>query len=343
MNDIYHYEFMKDNAAWVKQYVISGNQYRFGWHGTIELMIVLDGEVEVFSDGNLHRLETDDILLINSNSGHSIFPLSPTSIILVTELSALCLETFDLNTQQYHIVFASDKKTRYDIQYTHIRYSIAKILRHLQAGEKIDYIAAEALATVLFSDIIKQSELRINDEPGEAIGKKVNEVIKKVTNYIETNYHARPSLSEIADAAGYNKTYLSTLFKKIIGISIYEYMTRVKLRNALTMMESDEGNLLDIALSNGFADGRSFKHCMEKYCGKSPQEYRHLLVNNKQRVGIARYYVRCPNTNVENQIKQYMQSPQGDARVTDSNNYMLKKEITLHCSAILDLIELRSE
>ena len=43
----------------------------------------------------------------------------------------------------------------------------------------------------------------------------------------------RLSLEDLADYAQYNRTYVSTLFKQMVGINFHEYLTRVRFQHAL--------------------------------------------------------------------------------------------------------------
>ena len=42
------------------------------WHRSLELLLVLEGEVELVVDYDSWRLQTDDLILINANSMHAL-------------------------------------------------------------------------------------------------------------------------------------------------------------------------------------------------------------------------------------------------------------------------------
>ena len=78
--------------------------------------------------------------------------------------------------------------------------------------------------------------------------------IHLLLSYVEEHYAEKLSLEDLADYAQYNRTYVSTLFKQMVGINFHEYLTRVRFQHALNDLTYTKENLTDIALKNGFPD-----------------------------------------------------------------------------------------
>ncbi|MHB9293504.1 hypothetical protein Holit_02629 [Hollandina sp. SP2] len=55
--------------------VHGSNQYKLHWHKELELILVIKGSIFVTLNGQKHRLEEDDLFLINSEEIHSIVVL----------------------------------------------------------------------------------------------------------------------------------------------------------------------------------------------------------------------------------------------------------------------------
>lgn len=104
--------------------------------------------------------------------------------------------------------------------------------------------------------------------------KQQNISIKKAMLYIENNYNKPISLTDIADAANLNPSYLSRLFKKENSLSVTEYLTQFRLEKAKELLKDTSMRLRDIAENVGFNDISYFSNTFKKYTGMSPTEYR---------------------------------------------------------------------
>jgi AraC family transcriptional regulator len=75
----------------------------------------------------------------------------------------------------------------------------------------------------------------------------------------------------LANKLGYNKYYISHLFKEKTGISLHQYIIQLKIKQA--KRENKNNDLLDIALGNGFFDQSHFTRHFKRYEGITPKEY----------------------------------------------------------------------
>jgi Response regulator containing CheY-like receiver domain and AraC-type DNA-binding domain len=89
------------------------------------------------------------------------------------------------------------------------------------------------------------------------------------------------SLSMLADQFELNKNYLSEVFKKKTGISVLDYITKVKMERAKKILAESEIKSYEIAEKLGYFDAEYFSKVFRKYTGVSATEYRSL---QKQKV-----------------------------------------------------------
>ena len=73
-------------------------------------------------------------------------------------------------------------------------------------------------------------------------------IARRLLGYVEEHYASKLTLEDLADYAQYNRTYISTLFKQMVGINFHEYLTRVRFQHALNDLAGTHDNLTDIAL-----------------------------------------------------------------------------------------------
>lgn len=90
-----------------------------------------------------------------------------------------------------------------------------------------------------------------------------------------------------------------------MGVNFYEYLTRFRFQCALLDMGVSTASLTDIALSNGFADLKSFSRRFKETFGRSPAEYRALLANGPV-MGRERRYIHPDDPIVTQKLDRYL-------------------------------------
>lgn len=100
-------------------------------------------------------------------------------------------------------------------------------------------------------------------------------VISFATKYIEENYHKMDlSLQEVAHSIGISPNYLSRLLKQAEGYSFTEYLTMVRVKKAIKLMDNPNLKLYEIAEKVGYNTQHYFSTAFKKVLGVSPTEYR---------------------------------------------------------------------
>ena len=76
--------------------------------------------------------------------------------------------------------------------------------------------------------------------------------------YINENYKNNITLSTLSSHLGYNPSYLSRYFKSCFNIGINQYITAVRLKNAIMLLRENKYNVTYCALESGFNSTRTF-------------------------------------------------------------------------------------
>ena len=91
---------------------------------------------------------------------------------------------------------------------------------------------------------------------------------------IDKNFSSLHGAGDAARAAGLNVRYISRLFKRYINLSPHEYLMRLKLNRAGTLLLSTDLPVGRIAGLVGFDDQYHFSRNFRKHHGLSPAKYR---------------------------------------------------------------------
>ncbi|KAB2922607.1 MAG: helix-turn-helix domain-containing protein [Bacteroidetes bacterium] len=98
--------------------------------------------------------------------------------------------------------------------------------------------------------------------------------VRKVQEYIETNYQERLTVADLASMAALSRRNLERRFKKATSNTVVEYIQRVKVEAAKLRLESSGENVNEVMERVGYADSKAFRTTFRKITGLSPLEYR---------------------------------------------------------------------
>ena len=100
------------------------------------------------------------------------------------------------------------------------------------------------------------------------------DALQAVLQYLNNHYTEPLSRSRIARAVGYNESYLSHMFSQVLDTTLTEYITSLRLSEALNLLTGTDLPISRIALQLGYGSIRSFNRAFLQRMGMSPTAYR---------------------------------------------------------------------
>ncbi|KAA0544895.1 AraC family transcriptional regulator [Bacillus sp. BGMRC 2118] len=101
-----------------------------------------------------------------------------------------------------------------------------------------------------------------------------NEIIDRSIEYIQQNLFQPLTLESIAEEIQVSPNYLSTLFRKKVGVSIKEYINRKKIEESKYFLLHTGATLLDISLLLGYCNQSYYTSLFKKYIGITPKQFK---------------------------------------------------------------------
>lgn len=101
-----------------------------------------------------------------------------------------------------------------------------------------------------------------------------SQLISQLLLHIEADLSADLSLSALAKQLSVNSSYLSTLFKKELGATLTEYVSKRRVNYAMLLLDTTSLQIQAIAQHCGIPDVNYFTRTFKKYAGMTPKEYR---------------------------------------------------------------------
>lgn len=102
--------------------------------------------------------------------------------------------------------------------------------------------------------------------------KRYTGLVGNAIEMMEERYGEHIGLREIAGAIGTNSSYLSRLFHEETGMTVTEYLNRVRVERAKDLLEEDVP-LKEIVHRCGFRSYGYFLKIFKEYIGKTPKEF----------------------------------------------------------------------
>lgn len=91
--------------------------------------------------------------------------------------------------------------------------------------------------------------------------------------YIEANYAFDIGVAQIAEVLQITPNYLSTLFRRVEGVTLSRYLTGVRMECARKLLESSQMCIEQIAREAGYADAHYFTRVFKENFGVYPTKY----------------------------------------------------------------------
>ncbi len=103
---------------------------------------------------------------------------------------------------------------------------------------------------------------------------KLPEAVISAREWIKNHYYHPFEVSELAEILGYRADYLSSLFKRQMGVSIVRYANQIRIRTAKTLLSNYDVTIKEAAYSCGFSDEKYFMKVFKQMEGITPAQYR---------------------------------------------------------------------
>lgn len=101
-----------------------------------------------------------------------------------------------------------------------------------------------------------------------------NEIYLNVKAYIRENLKENLRVCDIAQHFGYNEKYLSQMFCNFCGISLKQFILKLKMEQGNYLLADTNLSVCEIAAKLGYSDVHNFTKIYKKHTGISPTAYR---------------------------------------------------------------------
>ena len=102
---------------------------------------------------------------------------------------------------------------------------------------------------------------------------RIHPLVTRARAFIDDRHAEDVSLARVAAALGTTRSYLSTLFRRHCGLTLTDYVHRVRIRRAIVLLRSTADSLAEVAFTVGYRSYRHFHRSFRRLTGLAPKEW----------------------------------------------------------------------
>lgn len=151
-----------------------------------------------------------------------------------------------------------------------IQRTVQTIINSLGDTEDTNRLCATGQLYMLFAYLKQTAEA--HQKRSEAL--KQDSCVWKAIRFIEQNYYLDIDVDMLCEHVNYSRSYLSRTFKAETNMTIPEYINRIRVQNAISLLKNSQMPVKEISVSVGMKDSFYFSKLFKKVTGETPREYR---------------------------------------------------------------------
>jgi AraC-like DNA-binding protein len=143
------------------------------------------------------------------------------------------------------------------------------LLKHLASKTLADQLAANRFLWQLLGELIP----RHHTPPLGNASHPADTMVNRASQIMQHQYQSGITASQVADALGMDRSYLSTRFAQVMGMTMRDYLQRLRINRAQILLRHSELSVSQIACAVGYREYRSFIRCYRLVTGQTPRQY----------------------------------------------------------------------
>jgi AraC-like DNA-binding protein len=245
-------------------------------HDHPELAVVLKGSIRLETTGDNTVLSEGDVALVAPQMYHKPITLSPFSEVLWVALTQSHTGIWLIRKKQGQTGEGACLRGIDMLNLPQGSEMIFMIIREIEE-KTVDWerMVMNTLSS-LFISIKRRILIRdrlLNDRDRNS---RIDTLILSAQNFIESNYASDLSVDEVSHFVALSANYFANQFKTRTGGTIGNYITKVRMKEALRLLRETDLLISEIAFKTGYGSPFYFSRVFHSHFGVSPSDFRAL-------------------------------------------------------------------
>jgi len=240
------------------------------FHPETEIVYVIDGELTFTLGMHSHTVTAGDICVISPDAIHNLFTDHESTSYVMKLYPAI-----DLTNIQFDEPIITPETHGYD----RLKECVLQIMQEDSARQPGYELAVNIQAEKIFLLLLR--EFRHHTLEGKNISRQISEstFLSKINDYLDAHYTEDFGLDDIALRLNYEKSYFCRHFKRVTGMTFWEYYTLFRLERSVQLMkQSPKDTISVVANASGFKNVRSYNEAFKKTYRCTPVEFKKKLL-----------------------------------------------------------------
>lgn len=257
------------------------------WHDHIELNLLLAGGMTYLFNGTRISIGANRVHLFWAAVPHQVIAVEPTADLVCVYLpfaDFLALPVADafksgVMDGRFATVAAPDPIDpllfqRWAAEWPEGSELRQQILRE-EVGLRVKRLSLDAVAPEASADGAPCETEAIEEAPRLAsAGRRAIERVQAMTDHINAHFGEPVTVEAVAAAGGLHPTNAMAVFKRVLGLTIAQYIRRQRLSRAMMMLVDTDLSIAEIAFGCGYGSLSQFYVEFQRHCRSTPRQYR---------------------------------------------------------------------
>jgi len=183
----------------------------------------------------------------------------------------VCLRplTYKLNNVTPFIHFEGDSREKLEVILKELSDEYSK-----NSEKSPAYLRAKLVQLLTF---ISEQHNAVSPEADRSVYLNYRSAIKKALDYIDGHFSEPINRDDICRIAHMSRSSFTYVFKQIVGQTLLEYITSLRIRHAEQLLQANKLSITEIGEKCGFVSTPYFSQTFKDHTGFSPREYAKLI------------------------------------------------------------------
>lgn len=257
------------------------NNLRIHYHSQVEISLILSGHGKYKVGNKEYVINAGDVFFFRPNEAHCITDIDENGMDLlnlhiapyylyVNLINAFSNNYVKLLTSNFAL--ASNKiNDTLTLDEMALIKNFFSLIRYELENRKNDYVS---LVNNYISSMLIIFSRAYGEQKFSKMEKQSYKKLLQAVKYVDEHFKENITLDSLSSFVAYSKCYFSSVFKKCMGMSVWDYICIKRIEEALLLIKTTDKKILDIALDCGFNNTANFNKIFKKYTNASPNYFR---------------------------------------------------------------------
>lgn len=248
------------------------------WHNAAEFSVILKNGCRYRIGDTVYDLNEGDLLFVWPRELHEVMNLPSKGSVFVQFSSSILENNRDLVSasrflSSFHVIYAKKEPL--------LAHELKDIIYELKdIYDKNPYFPETKCKLCIYRILLLIGEYVMQEKKDSLSSSSYSEAsweyVRSACSYIADHSTEDISQSHVSKVIGLSPYYFSKLFKEYTQMSFPEYISRIRVQNAVTLLSDNKLSVTDCAFMSGFQSTTTFNKVFRDLIGCTPREFRKL-------------------------------------------------------------------